>query len=92
MLQRLSHTHCHAHVTQNTPYPLPLLTYYKQYRQAQFKFSTISVQFELRLSLKLGYYHPPTPNWESRDAATSGLPRALKFGMEALFNQTRSTS
>ena len=60
--------------------------------QAQFKFSTSSVQFELRLSLKPGYYHPPTPTRESRDTATSGLPRALKFGMEALFNQTRSTS
>ena len=28
--------------------------------QAQFKFSPSSVQFELRLSLKPGYYHPPT--------------------------------
>ena len=56
--------------------------------QAQFKFSNSSVQFELRLSLKHGYYHPPTP-WESRDTATSGPPRALKFGMEALVNQTR---
>ena len=29
--------------------------------QAQFKFSTSSVQFELRLSLKPGYYHPHPP-------------------------------
>ena len=62
--------------------------------QAQFKFSTSSVQFELRLSLKPGYYHPhpPTPTRGSRDTATFGLPRALKFCMEALFNQTKSTS
>ena len=66
--------------------------------QAQFKFSTSSVQFELRLSLKSGNYHPnpqphpPTPTRESRDTASSGLPRALKFGMEAFFNQSRSTS
>ena len=32
----------------------------KFYCQAQFKFSCSSVQFELRLSLKPGYYHPPT--------------------------------
>ena len=49
----------------------------------------VPVQFELRLSFKLPP-HPPTR--ESRDTATSGLPRALEFGMEALFNQTRSTS
>ena len=59
--------------------------------QAEFKFSTSSVQFELRLSLKPGYYHPnsptPTPIRESRDTATSELPKALKFGMEALFNK-----
>ena len=29
--------------------------------QAQFKFSTSSVQFELRLSLQPGYYHPTPP-------------------------------
>ena len=62
------------------------------YCQAHFKFSTSSVQFELRLSLNPGYYHPPTPTRESRDTATSGLPRVLKFGMEALINQTRLTT
>ena len=67
---------------------------YCEFCQAQFKFSTSSVQFELRLSLKPGYYHPhphpptptPTPTRESRDTATSGPPRALKFGIEPLFN------
>ena len=34
------------------------------YCQAQFKFSTSSVQFELRLSLKPGYYHPHPPGKE----------------------------
>ena len=65
----------------------------ENYCQAQFKFSPSKVQFELRLSLKPGYYHLPTltPTLESRDTVTFGLPRALKFGMEALFNQTRST-
>ena len=33
----------------------------KFYCQAQFKFSCRSVQFELRLSLKPGYYHPHPP-------------------------------
>ena len=41
--------------------------------QAQFKFSTSSVQFELRLSLIPVYYHPPTR--ESRDTATSRIPK-----------------
>ena len=66
-------------------------SYVHDFCQAQFKFSTSSLQFELRLSLKPGYYHPH-PTRESRDTASFGLPRALKFGMEALFNQTRSTS
>ena len=48
---------------------------------------------ELRLSLKPGLYPPtPTPTRESRHTATSRLPSELKFCMEALFNQTRSTS
>ena len=39
------------------------------YCQAQFKFSTSSVQFELRLSLKSNYFypHPPTPTRDSRN-------------------------
>ena len=40
------------------------------YCQAQFKFSTSSVQFELRLALRLIITtHPPLPTRESRDAA-----------------------
>ena len=45
--------------------------------------------WELRLVL-ISVWHPPHPGkyiW-----ATSRLPRKLKFGMEALFNQTRSMS
>ena len=56
----------------------------KFYCQAQFKFSCSSVQFELRLSLKPGYYHPPIlnhPSQENRDTVTSRLPRELNFGM-----------
>ena len=44
------------------------------------------------LHLKLFAPTTPTPTRESRDTTTSGLPMALKFGMEALINQTKSTS
>ena len=61
------------------------------YCQPQFQLiRSTKVQFDLRLSLKPGYFHPhPHP---SRDTATSRLPRELKLCMDALFNQTRSTS
>ena len=49
--------------------------------------------WELRLVL-ISVWHPPTPPTHPGKYiwATSRLPRKLKFGMEALFNQTRSTS
>ena len=52
----------------------------------KFSFS----QAELRLALLSLYTHPPTPDkyiW-----ATFRPPWMLTFGMEALFNRTRSTS
>ena len=47
------------------------------YCQAQFKFSYNSVQFELRLSLKPGYYHPH-PTRESRDTAVANLTLSIE--------------
>ena len=62
------------------------------FRQAQFQLAS-SVQVQLRTAIRLINHcetTPPPPDKYIR--ATSRLPRKLKFGMEALFNQTRSAS
>ena len=58
---------------------------------AQLSSSSVPVQSNLNWDLALNLVIT-TPTQESRDTATSGLRRALKFGMEGLFNQTRSIS
>ena len=62
---------------------------------AKLSSSSVPVQSNLNRDLALNLVittTTPTPPRESRDTAISGLPKALKFGMEALFNQTKSTS
>ena len=65
--------------------PLPADFWYGYDTYCQAQFSSSSVQFELSLSINLVIKPPPTR--ESRDTATSGLHRALKFGMEAKLGQ-----
>ena len=58
---------------------------------AKLSSSSVPVQSNLNRDLVL-ILVITTPTRESRDTASSGLHRALKFGLEALFNQTMSTS
>ena len=49
-------------------------------------------QVELRLALLSQNTHPTPPHPDKYIWASSRLPLVLKFGMEALLNQSRSTS
>ena len=58
---------------------------------AKLSSSPVPVQSNLNWDLALNLIIT-TPTRESRGTATSGLHRALKFGIEVLFNQTRLSS